>query len=303
MKSERNATNFGLLHFNERSVALGIVCASLLLSAGATSAAVVVNDNFDSYADQAAFQAVWAPIAAGTPSSAELSTLQAQSGLNSARVPGTTVNSQSRNRLTFAETGDLTSLSLITWSFDFYDSAPTANPQRNYSNLQDTTAPSGTGQLIAMGFNNNQTGANSGGQFYMARILGYTVPTTADPDGGPAETVGGAGAFFKLNDFGVGARSLGWHNLKVEISTDNGLSADFAFYVDGVLAERVSNVGTAASFRSYDNIALGSGLSNGSTEAFFDNMSLVTTPIPEPGALTFAALGLGALLLVRKFRK
>lgn len=43
-----------------------------------------------------------------------------------------------------------------------------------------------------MGFNNNQSGPNSGGQYYMARILGYTVPTTADPDGGPVESVGGA---------------------------------------------------------------------------------------------------------------
>jgi hypothetical protein len=153
-----------------------------------------------------------------------------------------------------------------------------------------------------MGFNNNQAGTASGGQFYMARILGYTT-TTVDPDGGPDETVVGASAFFKLNDFGVGARSLGWHNLKVEISTDDGLSTDFAFYVDGVLAERVSNIGTAASFRSYDNIALGSGLSNGSTEAFFDNMSLTTAPIPEPGAFAFAALGVGALLFMRKFRR
>ena len=43
-----------------------------------------------------------------------------------------------------------------------------------------------------MGFNDNQTGANSGGQFYMGRILGYTVPAI-DPDGGPNESVTGAG--------------------------------------------------------------------------------------------------------------
>lgn len=298
MKSERNSSILSFVKTNP-----SILCASLLLTAGVAGAATVVNDNFDSYANQAAFEAVWAPIVAGPPASAELSTLQASSGLNSARVPGTAVSAQSRNRLTFGETGDLTTLSLITWSFDFYDSAPTAAPQRNYSNLQDTTAPSGTGQLIAMGFNNNQTGANSGGQFYMARILGYTPPLTADPDGGPAESVSAASSFFKLNDFGVGARSLGWHNLKVEISTDDGLSLDFAFYVDNVLAERVSNIGTAASFRSYDNIALGSGLSNGSTEAFFDNVILTTAPIPEPGAFAFAVLGLGALIFVRKFRR
>src|SRR5690606_21078911 len=43
------------------------------------AAVVVVNDSFDTYADQAAFEAIWTPIASGTPSSAELSTLQASS--------------------------------------------------------------------------------------------------------------------------------------------------------------------------------------------------------------------------------
>jgi hypothetical protein len=187
----------------------------------------------------------------------------------------------------------------VVWSFDFYDVGSTAapSPQRNYSNLQDTTAPGSTNQLISMGFNNNQSGANSGGQFFMARILGYTVPTTADPDGGPNESVGGASAYFKLNDFGVGLRTTGasWRNLKVEISTDNGLSTDYSFFVDNQLAERVSNVATAAEIRRWDNIRIGSGLSNGSTQAFFDNMRVeYIAAIPEAGS--FAAMGLvGAL--------
>ena len=282
---------------------VAVAFASSALLQVSSQAQVIVNDNFDGYASQAAFEAVWVPIGTAAPLSAELSTVQANSSPNSVRVPGAAANNQSRNRLTFGETGSLSTLSLITWSFDFYDSTPTGSPQRNYSNLQDSTAPTGTGQLIAMGFNNNQTGANSGGQFYMARILGYTVPTTADPDGGPAESVGGAGVFFKLNDFGAGARALGWHNLKVEITTDDGLSADFSFFVDSVLAEKVSNVGTAASFRSYDNIALGSGLSNGSTEAFFDNMRLEVTAVPEPGALSLMAAGLGAFAFMRKLRR
>ena len=127
-------------------------------------------------------------------------------------VPGTLTSSQSRNRRTFAESGTIDATHRLIWSFDFYDILPTNSPSRNYSNLQDTTAPSGTNQLIAMGFNNNQTGANSGGQFYMARILGYNVDGAdadalpdPDPDGGPTESVAGSGAFFKLNDFGTGA--------------------------------------------------------------------------------------------------
>lgn len=274
------------------SLSMFLAAAAALLGLSSAHAATIVSDSFE-YADQAAFEAAWPAIGSVAPISGELSTAQASSPTKSIRNPGTATSSQSRNRLTFAETGSIATSNKVIWSFDFYDSNGTNSPARNFSNLQDTTAPSGTNQLVAMGLNNNQTGANSGGQFYMARILGYTVPTTADPDGGPAESVGGAGAFFKLNDFGVGARSTGWHNLKAVLSTDDGLSTDYEFYVDGLLAEKVSNIGSAASIRSYDNIALGSGLSNASVEVFFDNMKLET--VPEPAAIAMVCMVLGAV--------
>jgi hypothetical protein len=278
----------------------GLFCAlgALAFTASAQAGVILINDGFE-YADQAAFQAAWPAIGTvvGTESGV-LTTALASGGIKSINNPANAVSNQYRNRATFAETGTVPIGDQIIWSFDFYDSAPTGAPQRNYSNLQDTTAPGGTNQLIAMGFNNNQTGANSGGQFYMARILGYTVPVTADPDGGPAESVGGAGAFFKLNDFGVGARSLGWHNLKAVISSDDGIATDYEFYVDNVLAERVSNVGAAGTLRSYDNIALGSGLSNGSTSVNFDNMYLEVTP--EPTSLSLITLAAAPLLLRRR---
>jgi hypothetical protein len=128
-----------------------------------------------------------------------------------------------------------------------------------------------------MGLNNNQLTTASGGNFYMARILGYTVPTGAgtDPDGGPDETVGGAGAFFKLNDFstgvgtGPGARgtTAGWHNFKVEISTDDNVNTDYNFYVDGLRAEHVKLAGTP---RTYTLLRMGAGVSS-TQDAYYDN--------------------------------
>jgi hypothetical protein len=153
-----------------------------------------------------------------------------------------------------------------------------------------------------MGLYNNQTISNSGGNFYMARILGYTPPTI-DLDGGPTEVSGlASGAFFKLNDFAnAPLRSTGWHNLMVEISTDDGLSADFKFFVDGILAERVSDVGSAATLRSYDTVRLGSGLSNGGNAVWYDNFS-VQVVIPEPSAVGLGLLGTLALACRRRRR-
>jgi hypothetical protein len=264
----------------------------MLLMSSATQAATVFSDNFDGYANQAAFQASWTPV--GSQPTATLSTVQSVSAPKSVNVSaGSTTAVSQRNEKNFTASPVLAVGDTLTWSFDFYDSDSSVSPYRQYANLQDTAAPAGTNQLISLGMNNNQTSGNSGGNYYMARILGYTVPTTADADGGPAESVGGASAYFKLNDFTAPHRTTGWHNLKVVISTDDGLSTDYAFYVDNVLSERLSNVGTAAQSRQYSNIRIGAGVSS-TREAFFDNMSLEYAAVPEPAALAlFGLVGLG----------
>lgn len=280
-----------------RFLCLGVFLAGMVL---VSQAASVFTDNFDTYANQAAFEAAWTPIGTIAPVSATLATDQASSPPQSIRVDGTATTGQQRNEESFTETGFLGINTNITFSFDFYDSNSGAAPYRQYSRLQDG-AGTATSQLIGMGLNNNQLLSASGGNFYMAAITGYT-PQAIDPDAGPNE--GGtlaSGAFFKLNDFTASPlRSTDWHNFEVVISTDDGASADFAFFVDNILAEQVNNVGTAAQFRSYDVIRLGSGVSNAGNAAWYDNFSVQVTVVPEPSTFGLCLLGVAALVCRRR---
>jgi hypothetical protein len=274
---------------------------------------MILSDNFDTYADTAAFTAAW-PAVSPQPTGT-IVTDRSVSSPNSVHNVGTAATGTAeRNGKSFAETDASTSDGVggsnlpigdkLIWSFDFYDSA-TGNPQRNYANLQDGTGPgtSPAAQLLSLGLNNNQLSTDSGGNYYMARILGF-AHTSVDPDGGPAEAASGtaSGAYFKLNDFGVGLRSIGWHNLKVVLSTDDGASVDMDFYVDNALAENVYNIGDAGALRSYDVIRIGSGLSNGSVDANFDNMQLELVPVPEPATVALAGIVCMSLLGVARRR-
>src|SRR3990172_2805862 len=123
-----------------------LVAALFVFAIGLPTAksAVILLDKFDQYPDQAAFQAAWPAIGTVAPTSADLSTAQAKSPPKSVEVDGTLTNSQQRNQRIFAESGSPSPTQNIFWSFDFYDSNAAASPYRQYSNLQDTTAPGGT---------------------------------------------------------------------------------------------------------------------------------------------------------------
>ena len=257
----------------------GLALALCTLLVGSASAQTVkLFDNFDSYADQGAFEAVW-PVAPTTPPPAggtnfllgSTDGIDPVTGPNMIGLPTT----GTRNQYNLEELGNPSTSNVISFSFDFYDTNSAVAPYRQFNNLQDGAA-NATNQLVSMGLYNNQTIANSGGNYYFARILGYT-PTTVDPDGGPDESVVGAGSFFKLNDFGVGLRTTGWVNLRVDITSDDGIGTDYAFYVNNVLAERVNNVGTAASLRSMDHVRLGSGITS-TQAAYVDNIKVVLNP-------------------------
>ena len=266
---------------------------SSLYAATASAQTVLLDENFDGYATQDDMIVNWTPV--GAQPSGTLSSTQSSSPTNSFHVaaendstqvpPGATANAQ-RNERFFEETLQPSTENKIQFSFDFYDGLGTGNPYRQYGSMQDS-AGTGNNQLIALGLNNNQLSADSGGNYYMARIVGFAPsdptanPTGVDPDGGPDERGNLASSqFFKLNDFGVGLRTVGWHNLKVIISSDDDASTDYEFYVDDVLAERVSNVGTDATRRSYELIRLGAGFTNNGKEAYYDNINVVQNPAP-----------------------
>jgi hypothetical protein len=244
------------------SGALAVCLSGMTLSAGAQT--ILLNDNFDAYANQSAFLAAW-PAVGATPSGTLVST-QSVSGANS--IHYSTV--AQRNEKVIAETG-VPTVNPIRFSVDFFDSNGAANPYRQYVNLQDGSGPTGSGQLISLGLNNNLLAADGGGNFYMARVLGFN-----------------GGAYFKLNDDPALVRTTGWHNLAVEIT-----DTQFKFFVDGFLAEVVPNSYT---LRSYETVRLGSGLSS-TQVAWFDNVRIEI--IPEPSAVALALMGGLALLVVR----
>ncbi len=262
----------------------GIATLGCALAPSLGQAQLLVNENFDGYADQAAFQAAW-PVVGALPSGT-LTPAQAVSAPNSIFNVGTTTAAAAmRNQHTFTETGVASAFASITFSFDFFDGNAAASPYRSHANLQDSTGPTSYGQLIAMGLNNNQTSAANGGNFYMARILGYTSTDTSAT----------SGSFFKLNDVGAPVRSDGWHNLAVVIS-----DLDFKFYVDGLLSKTVVQTGT---LRSYEHIRLGSGLSNAGVDSYFDNVRVEVTPVPEPSIAALFGIGLSGLIAFRRSRK
>lgn len=248
------------------------ILACSALAPIASQAQVLVNDNFDGYADQAAFVTAW-PVVGATPSGA----LEGTNFVSASRAVYYGLTAQ-RNERSFTESGVATATTAISFSFDFYDSSAALSPYRQYANLQDGAAPTSTGQLISMGLNNNLTSGAEGGNFYMARILGYN-----------------ASAYFKLNDNPALLRTTGWHNLSVVIG-----NVDFKFYVDGFLAETVPQTGLT--LRSYELVRLGSGLSS-TGETAFDNVRIEVIQVPEPTALSLAMLGAGALFASRRLRK
>jgi MYXO-CTERM domain-containing protein len=250
----------------------GLFSGGLSLVATSGSATVFLNEHFDSYANQAAFQGVWT-----VPSgSASLTLTNDQSVSPNQSIEGLTT--ATRNLLTLSEIGFLNGSSdTVIFRFNFYDSNGSAAAYRQFAELDDTTAPSGSGQLFAMGLNNNIAST-----YYMARILGG--------DGGA-----GVSAFFKLDGAGAPTRTTGWHTLEADIK-DTSVN----YYVDGILSKTVDI--TALTDRSLDTVRVGSALSS-TQVAYFDDIYVERLTVPEPSVAALGLLGAGALAMLRRRRK
>jgi hypothetical protein len=258
--SKYNVAMAGRSHqsLGRRTLIFALAGAWLFLCAGWANATVFLDEHFDTYADQAAFQAVWAPRGGSTT----LSTDQSVSPTKSAEG----LTTATRNLRTFGEVGFLNaSTDKVIFRLNFYDSLGTAAAYRQNVELTDGTAPSVSGQIFGLGLNNDVAST-----FYMARIQGG--------DGGA-----GVNAYFKLDGTGAPTRSTGWHLLEADI-TDTSVS----YYVDTILSKTVDI--TAVTDRSLDTIRLGSALTS-TQVAYFDDIHVERIAVPEPSAATLSFLG------------
>jgi len=259
---------------------VGGLLATLAFTVSA-NAQVILSDDFDSYADQAAFSSVWSSTAA------TLYTLDTTfgNGGQSVKLPSPASGTTGRYYRNLGGSYDGTDANPLVMSFDFYleSLGSTSNwaGARMYMEIRSHTGGAyNTGslqQLLAIGVFNTSNDTFSTSRYQGRVEFSSTNWNTLDQDdGNPA------------ND---PLRSAGWHNMAVEV-----MSTTVNFYVDGVLAESEprGNLGL------FDSVILGSGLSDGTApqETFWvDNFRVEI--VPEPASL----LILGAPLLALARRK
>ncbi|HPD31199.1 MAG TPA: immunoglobulin domain-containing protein [Phycisphaerae bacterium] len=210
--------------------------ATLTVTTGGTT---IFFDNFDSYANQTAFTAVW-PISVSPGGT--LSTALYFSSPKSIYI-GT---SAARNQRNFTETTASDAVPIV-WKFRLYDNN-TSNLDRQWCELLDAS-PSVV-QLVALGKSNVQEAMRT---YYAARVAYSPGP-----------------GWVALNGPGAPTRSVGWHELKAVIK-----STTIDFYVDGVLAKSGVSYANSQGQFSFDRARLGSGYSSTSL-AYYDDYSVVS---------------------------
>ncbi len=233
------------------------------------TAAVVFEDNFESYADTAAFQAVWGNAGLGT-----LDTVAGNPG-QSAAHPGGTVNSRSFTPFTPTATEHLRLTGQI-----FDDGLN--NTKRLSIGLRN-----GAANIIEMGLYTPVP-------YYSARVINFSsTPPSTNPNWVAFKDAGGSPLTQQV---------AGWHTFTVEIGD---ATVDFSLDLNsnGSIDSTLSFVSTATSV-GFNNLRFGgpSDATSGGGGAKFDNLRLETIAVPEPTSAGVCAL-LGGLFMIRRRRR
>jgi hypothetical protein len=260
-----------------------LACAVAILATPAlSSAALILSDDFESYADNAALGAVWTLSASPVPNMTALDTANGNPGQSMNFLgAGAGVVAGSGNHAIRNFTGVYPAANqTLIWEADIYDDG--AAGKRVSAGLR-----TGTGaNIIEMGMYNDAATAN-----------GYAIRTVLFGPGSNGLWLPFTGM---VDDLGAPINNspvVGWHSYRADITNSNvtfTLDLNSDGNVNGTITVPIFQNGT----NLFNSVRLGgpSGLSSGTAAAprpaKFDNISL--TLIPEPTTALLAALGLAA---------
>ncbi|MCA9261042.1 MAG: PEP-CTERM sorting domain-containing protein [Planctomycetales bacterium] len=250
---------------------LALAAAFAVAFSSSASAAVLLTDDFDSYADTAALNAVWNETPAGLGT---LDTAFGNGGQSLAHLGGAS------QKQVFAATVP-TDAAPIVWEFDFYDDGE--GNKRLTGGLRDNGAGAALGALLEMGRYNDLANPETG----ETTLSGYGVRTVF-VGGTP-----GNWATYVENP----AVTAGWHHFKAVVG-ETFIDFSLDLLSDGSI-DGTRTIAVTANAKPYNVARLGgpSDLSSVSG-GWFDNISIVQ--VPEPTALALAGIAAGAALIRRR---